>query len=104
MPSKADLMVRSAPRARLEASRVLMQLFLFKFIVALRPKFARGEARAFGEARELCPYDAGVDCGLAHPGAVAAIAPGDDVLAADQPGIAADALGDQLRVLNKVGL
>src|SRR6516165_3882688 len=70
----------------------------------LRPELPRGEARTFRQTGELRPYDARIDGGLAHPGAVAAIAPGNDVLAADQLGITADALGDQLGVLDKIGL
>src|SRR6516225_535321 len=70
----------------------------------LWPEPARGEARAFGQAGELRPYNARIDCSLAHPGTVAAIASGDDVLAADEAGIAADALRDKLGVLDKIGL
>src|SRR5262245_30985727 len=55
----------------------------------LRPELARGEASALGEARELRPHDARVDGGLADPRAVPAVGAGDDVLAADQLGVAA---------------
>ena len=64
----------------------------------------RPPGRAFGKTGELRPDDAGINRGLANPGTVAAIASGDDVFAPHEPGIAADALRDQLRVLNKVGL
>src|SRR6516162_4949847 len=67
----------------------------------LRPELARGEARSFRQAGELRPYNARIDCSLAHPGTVAAIASGDDALAADEAGIAADALRDKLGVLDK---
>jgi hypothetical protein len=40
--------------------------------------------------------------GLADPGAVAAIRAGDDVLAADKLGVAADALRDQFRMLDEI--
>src|SRR6516162_9488395 len=70
----------------------------------LRPKFVRREPRAFRQTGKLCPYDARIDRGLAHPGAVPAIAAGDDVLAADKPRIMANALRDQHGVLDKIGL
>ena len=44
----------------------------------------------------------GIDRGLADPGAETAIAAGDDVVAADEVGIAGDALRNQFRVLDKV--
>src|SRR5689334_4000847 len=59
------------------------------------PELLGGDAGAFGHRCQLSPDHVGIDRGLADPGAIAAIAAGDDVLAADQPGIAADALCDQ---------
>src|SRR5436190_11613461 len=54
----------------------------------LFPEFARRDACAFGQRRELCPYHIGVDRGLSDPGAVAAIAARHHILAPDQLGIA----------------
>src|SRR5712672_2879333 len=64
----------------------------------LSPKLLRGEAGAFGEAAQFGPGEVGMD-----PAAEAAIGAGDDVLAADDLGIAQDAVGDELRVLDEVG-
>ena len=64
----------------------------------LRPEGLRGEAGAFGEGAELGPGEVGVDAA-----AEAAIGTGNDVLAADDLGVAQDAVGDELRVLDEVG-
>ena len=64
----------------------------------LSPELLRGEAGAFGEAAQFGPGEVGMD-----PAAEAAIGAGDDVLAADDLGIAQDAVGDELRVLDEVG-
>src|SRR3984893_419135 len=72
--------------------------------IVLPPELARSEAGAFREAGELGPDDRRVDRGLADPGTVAAITAGDDVLAADEIGIAGDALGNQFGVLDEIGL
>ena len=64
----------------------------------LSPELLRGEAGAFGEAAQFGPGEVGMD-----PAAEAAIGAGDDVLAADDLGIAQDAIGDELRVLDEVG-
>src|SRR5215469_6834213 len=73
-------------------------------LLASPPEFARREPGAFGEAGEFRPHDARIDRRLADPGAIAAITAGDDVLTADKPRITADALRDQLRVLDEIGL
>src|SRR5579863_3265090 len=70
---------------------------------SLPPGFSRCKASAFGERRELCPNDIGVDGGLADPRAVAAIRSRDHILASDAFGVAPDALRDQVRVLDEVG-
>src|SRR5262245_26400720 len=70
----------------------------------LVPKFPGREPRAFGERGELRPDHVGVDRGLSHPGAIAAIAAGDDVLAPHPPRVASDALRHQFRVLDEVRL
>src|SRR5712692_9132820 len=72
--------------------------------VASRPKLPGRDARAFRQRGELRPNHVGIDRGLADPGAVAAITAGDDVLAPDQLGVAGDALGDELRMLDEVRL
>src|SRR5580693_393262 len=68
------------------------------------PELLGSEARSLGEAGKLGPDDLRIDGRLADPGAVTAIAAGDDVLASDQRGVVADALRDQLGVLDEVGL
>ena len=64
----------------------------------LEPEGFRCEAGAFGERAQLGPGEVGM-----NPAAEAAIGAGDDVLAADDLGIAQDAVGDELRVLDEVG-
>src|SRR6188472_799291 len=66
------------------------------------PELPGGDARAFCHRRHLRPDDIGIDRGLADPGAVTTVAAGDHVLAADQLGVAADALRNQLRMLDEV--
>src|SRR6266436_2292671 len=70
----------------------------------LAPELARGEPGALGHAGEFGPDHGGIDRGLPDPGAVAAIAAGDDVLAADQLGVAGEALGDEFGMLDEIGL
>ena len=60
------------------------------------------EPRALGHRRQLGPHDVGIDGRLADPGAEAAIAAGDDVVAADEVGVAGDALRDQLGVFDEI--
>src|ERR1700719_3835674 len=64
----------------------------------LSPELLRGEAGAFGEAAQFGPGEVGMD-----PAAEAAIGAGDDILAADHLGIAQDAIGDEVRVVDEVG-
>src|SRR2546421_3151814 len=68
------------------------------------PELSRRDARAFGERRELRPYHVGIDRRLPDPGAVAAIAARHHVLSSHQLRIAADALRDQLGMLDEVRL
>src|SRR6187551_1563638 len=70
----------------------------------LLPELARRDSRTFGQRGHLRPDDVGIDGGLAYPRAVAAIAAGHHVLAADEICVAADALRDQLRMLDEVRL
>jgi len=57
---------------------------------------------ALGHRRQFGPHNVGIDGCLADPGAEATIAGGDDVVTADEVGVAGDALRDQLRVLNEI--
>src|SRR5712692_11769895 len=66
------------------------------------PKLFRGQPSALGHRCQLGPHHVGIDRGLADPGAEAAIAADDDVVAADEVGVTGDALRDQLRVLDEV--
>ena len=66
------------------------------------PELFRGQPRAFGHRRQFGPHNVGIDGSLADPGAKAAIAAGDDVVPADEVGVAGDALRDQLRMLDEV--
>src|ERR1700751_4512680 len=70
---------------------------MLRALSGLSPKLLRGEAGAFGKAAQFGPGEVGMD-----PAAEAAIGAGDDVLAADDLGVAQDAVGDQLRVLDEV--
>src|SRR5436309_483375 len=66
-------------------------------------EFLRRAPRAFRHAGELRPDDVGNDGGLAHPRAEPAVGAGHDALASDQPRVAPDALGHEVRVLDEVG-
>src|SRR6266849_4139231 len=68
-----------------------------------RPELLRGYPRAFRHRHHLRPYHVRIHGRLAYPGAVAAVASRDDVLAADQLRVAPDPLGDELRVLDEIG-
>src|SRR4051812_35159090 len=63
----------------------------------LVPELLCGNPRALGHRGHLGPDHVGIDRGLADPGAVAAVAAGNDVFAADQFGVAPDPLRDQFR-------
>src|SRR6476661_500577 len=67
------------------------------------PELAGGDASAFGHRGHLRPDDVGIDRGLSDPCAEAAVAPGDHVFPADKLRVTADALRDQLRMLDEVG-
>src|SRR5262245_6709784 len=94
---------RSAASASSVITGKLVVLLIGSGPVGVLPELPRRAARALGHAGELRPGDVGIDGGLADPRAEAAIGPGHHVLAADQPRVAADALGDQVRVLDEVG-
>src|SRR5215471_17035580 len=64
----------------------------------LAPQFLAGECRAFGQRLKLRPGDLRM-----NTAAKAAIRAGDDVFAADDLGVAHDAIGDDLRMLDDVG-
>src|SRR5258708_11369827 len=68
------------------------------------PEFFRGDSRALDHRRHFRPHHVRVHRRLADPGAVAAVASGDDVLASDELRVAPDSLGDELRVLDEIGL
>ena len=53
-------------------------------------------------ALELGEYDIGIDRRLSDPGAIAAIAAGNDVFAPHQLGITANALRNQFRMLDEI--
>src|SRR5215467_5119201 len=74
------------------------------WLLASPPEFARRESGAFGETGEFRPHDARIDRRLPDPGAVAAITAGNDVLTANESRITADALRDQLGVLDEISL
>src|SRR5688572_14539989 len=68
------------------------------------PQPLRRDARTFGHRLELGPDDGGMNVVIADgAGSKATIVTGDNVLAADDAGIALDAFGYQLRVLYQVG-
>ena len=58
--------------------------------------------RALGHRGHLRPYDVGIDRGLTYPRAEAAVASGDHVFPADKVGVTADALRDELGMLDEV--
>src|SRR5262245_22021049 len=66
------------------------------------PELPGRDAGAFRHGGDLRPHHVGIDCRLPNPGAIAAVRARDHVLAADQARVAADALGDQLGMLDEV--
>src|ERR1700689_4342539 len=67
------------------------------------PQALGRDLRAFGERRELGPHHGGMHLGReAGPRGEPAVGAGDDVLPADQAGVLADAVGDQLGMLDVV--
>src|SRR4030095_10295099 len=66
------------------------------------PEALGGQARPLGEHAKLLPHDARVHARGRESLREAAVDPGDDVLAADQPRVAQDPLGHQLRVLDAI--
>src|ERR1700722_12105372 len=68
------------------------------------PELPRGEPRPFRHRRQFGPDDIGIDRGLADPRAEAAIAAGNDVVAADQIGGAGGGLRDEVRTLAQIRL
>ena len=69
---------------------------------SIAPELFCRQPSALGHRRQFGPHHVGIDRGLADPGAEAAIAAGDDVVPADEVGVASNALRDQLRVLDEV--
>src|ERR1700742_5084657 len=68
------------------------------------PQTLGREGGALGERGELGPHHGRVHLGgEAGPGGESAVGAGDDVLPADQAGVGADGVGDQLGVLDVVG-
>ena len=70
----------------------------------LAPETLARNARAFGHRRKLRPYYVRIDGRLADPGAESAIASRNHVFPTDQFGIVADAVGNQLGMLDEVRL
>ena len=66
------------------------------------PQLARGEAGPLRQRLELEPHDLGVHLDPAREGAEAAIDSGHHALAPDHGGVAHEALGHELRVLDEV--
>jgi hypothetical protein len=54
----------------------------------------RGQASALGHRRQFGPHNIEIDDSLADPGAEATIAASDDIVTADEVGVAGDALAD----------
>ena len=61
-----------------------------------------GDTSAFSECREFRPDNVRIDGGLSDPSSVSAIAAGNYVLPSNQFRVIADAIGNQLRVLDKI--
>src|SRR5262249_45251075 len=67
------------------------------------PELSRRAPGSFGHARELRPYDVGINGGVPAPRAEPAARSGEDLLASAEPRVTADTLGDQIRMLDEVG-
>src|SRR5258705_4389927 len=66
------------------------------------PELAGGDARTLGHRGHLRPHDVRIDRGLPHPRTEAAVAPGDHILPSDKVRVPADALRDELGMLDEV--
>src|SRR5262245_45902525 len=73
-------------------------------VASALPELARGDARTLGHRGHLRPHNVGIDGGLSHPRAEAAVASGDHVFPAHQLRVTADALCDELGMLDEVRL
>jgi hypothetical protein len=67
------------------------------------PESLGGDCRALGHRAQLLERNVGIEFAVAGKGPEAAIAAGNDALAADDIGEAANALGDKIGVLDIVG-
>src|SRR5215831_469217 len=61
------------------------------------------DLRSFDHRSQLCPGDVGINCQQACEGCKPAVGSGDDLFAPNNGSIAFQALGDQFRVLDKIG-
>src|SRR5947209_4832196 len=70
--------------------------------LGLLPEPAGGYSGSFHHRAKLRPDHVSIDGSLSHPGPVATVTAGNDVLAADELGISAKALRNQLRMFDEV--
>src|SRR5260370_41863783 len=66
------------------------------------PELFCRQPSTLGHRRQFGPNNVGINRSLADPSAKAAVAAGDDVVAADEVGVTDDALRNQLRVFDEV--
>src|SRR4051812_44466635 len=69
-----------------------------------RPEFLRGDRSALRQGGELGPDHIRIDSPGAHVDAESAVHGGHEVVATDEVGVSADALRDELRMLDVVRL
>src|SRR5262249_18570303 len=72
-------------------------------VLPLIPQLRAGEARALHQGVELGPHDAGMNAPMERPLGKAAIGPGYDIFASDQPGNAHDPFADEFGVFDHIG-
>src|SRR5262245_55797254 len=96
--SAADLEPQQYPLPRPPADEVALALRLAHPENLAPPEVLRSELRSFDKSAQLSPGKLGVNAA-----SKAAIRAGNYILATDNRGIAKDAIGDQLRMLDEVG-
>src|ERR1700687_3288910 len=110
MPKLIAAGTRIGIKISIAASASIQRIELRCFLLCYRsrrasssaPELARGDARAFGHRRHLRPHDVRIDGRLPDPGAEAAVAPGHDVLAADELRVTPDPLRGGIGGLDEV--
>src|SRR5258707_585601 len=99
--------IAAAPSSRQTMARLTrverpQTILTVRTCAALAPQFLARQPGAVGERLQFDPDDAGMNLAGRSEAREAAIGAGDDIVAPDRPGEAADPLGDQFGVLDDI--